>query len=489
MRFSLPTAVLAVVLAASVVLPAAASPRSTLVEVATSAELAAALAAAAPGHDIVLADGEYTFATMTGRHGTASQPITIRAAHPGRAVVTLGTPKIVDSSYVTVQGIAWHQPAEKGAIALQSTTRIRVTGNRFRLAPVAAPVAGKSYHWVVVAGPDSSHNRIDHNLFEGKRQLGVYVAIQDNGPQVSQHDRVDHNYFRDASQIVNPDGTIANGGESIRVGVSVQSESSGHAVIERNLFEDVDSDAEIVSIKSSDNIVRYNTIRSSYGSVSARRGDRNAYYGNWFYGEGKAGAGGIRLYGKHQQVYNNHFEGLTGTGFQAALQIGGGDIPADSDPADSATWSKHWQVQDATIVHNTFAGNVTNIELAGDYTRYDLPPLDSVIADNIVTGGQGVLFNEVLTPVNTRYAGNLAYPTGSATVGVAGIRVADPRLTDGHLAAGSPAIDTATGGFPFVSTDVDGQRRATPDVGADERSDGPVTRRPLTAADFAFLTD
>ena len=49
-------------------------------------------------------------------------------------------------------------------------------------------------------------------------------------------------------------------------------------------------------------------------------------------------------------------------------------------------------------------------------------------------------------------------------------------------AAGSPAIGGAVGGYPAITTDMDGQARndGAKDVGADELSGAPITNPPLT---------
>ena len=50
----------------------------------------------------------------------------------------------------------------------------------------------------------------------------------------------------------------------------------------------------------------------------------------------------------------------------------------------------------------------------------------------------------------------------------------DPKLTKVGdifaIAAGSPAIDAAGAGIPYVTDDIDGRPRDKPDVGADEVS-------------------
>ncbi|MGP3970341.1 chondroitinase-B domain-containing protein [Streptomyces sp. 6N223] len=441
-----------------------------VVDVSDSDELESAFAAARAGDRIVLADGEYTIGSMTGRNGTADEPITVVAARRGGAVINDGQLEVEDSSYVTFEGLTW---TNSDTLKITSSHHVRLTRNHFRL------TEEESLKWVLIGGANSHHNRIDHNLFEEKHQLGNFITIDGSETEQSQHDRIDHNHFRD----IGP--RAENEMEAIRVGWSEISESSGFTVVESNLFENCDGDPEIVSVKSNDNIVRYNTFRASQGTLTYRHGNRGEIYGNFFLGEGKPGTGGIRIYGQDHTIYNNYFEGLTGTGYDAALQLDGGDVDT------SGALSSHWRVYRATVVNNTFVNNVSNIEIGANY---DLAPVDSVIADNVVVGGEGKLFNELMTPVDLTYSGNIAWPTESATVGVtqpsSAIMEVDPLLArDGEgsvyrIGADSPAIDAGTGGHAFVTDDMDGQARAgAADVGADEHSSAAATRGPLSASE------
>ncbi|MFI2104222.1 polysaccharide lyase 6 family protein [Isoptericola sp. NPDC019693] len=443
------------------------------VRVSTSAQLAAAFADALPGDRIVLADGEYSMVKLADKAATAEHPIEIEGSTLGGAVITAGQLEIARSSHVVVRGLTWRNAS---TLKITASTNVRFTRNDLALtfAQPADPTSAR--HWLQISGEGSGYHRIDHNSFHDKTVLGNYVTVYGGTTQISQHDRIDHNYF--GTSPAQPE----NGGEAIRLGVSALSDSSSFATVEDNLFEDCDSDAEIVSLKSDDNTVRHNTIRSSAGVVSARRGDRNVIQGNVFLGEGKAGTGGVRLYGDDQVVYGNYFEGLRGSGYTAALQIDGGDVDG------SGSTSAHWRVHRATVVHNTFVDNTSNVEVGANYTY---PPVDSVVADNLVVGTAGPLFQELKQPAGVTYSGNIAWPTGAATVGLAvgprEIRVADPRLerVDGRwrLRPG-PALNTATGAYPFLVDDVDGQPRdRRPDVGADEVSDAPVTRQALERDD------
>ncbi|MFE7404570.1 polysaccharide lyase 6 family protein [Isoptericola sp. NPDC057559] len=444
------------------------------VRVSTSAQLAAAFADALPGDRIVLADGTYSMVKLADKAATAAHPIEIEGSTLGGAVVTGGQLEVARSSHVVVRGLAWRNAS---TLKITDSTNVRFTRNDLALTFPKPADPASARHWLQISGEGSGYHRIDHNSFHDKTVLGNYVTVYGGATQISQHDRIDHNYF--GTSPAQPE----NGGEAIRLGVSTLSDSSSFATVESNLFEDCDSDAEIVSLKSDDNTVRYNTIRSSAGVVSARRGDRNVIQGNVFLGEGKAGTGGVRLYGDDQVVYDNYFEGLRGSGFTAALQIDGGDVDG------SGSTSAHWRVHRATVVHNTFVDNTSSIEVGANYTY---PPVDSVVADNLVVGTAGPLFAELKQPAGITYAGNIAWPTGSATVGItataAQVRVANPLLVSSgglrRLSTGSPAVDAATGTYSFLSDDVDGQARdSRPDVGADELSAAAVTRHPLTTAD------
>ena len=267
-------------------------------------------------------------------------------------------------------------------LKLQASNNIRITRNIFRL------VETTSLKWVIIGGvwndPNavSHHNRIDHNLFENKSFAGNYITIDGSGDPVylsSQYDLIDHNHFRN----IGP--RIVNEMETIRVGWSELSRSSGFTTIENNLFENCDGDPEIISVKTCDNIVRYNTFISSQGTLCLRHGDRTTVNGNYFFGEGKDGTGGIRFYGDDHKIYNNYFEGLTGTIWDAALTITNGD----ADYSSSTNWSKHFRPRNAVIAFNTFVNNLHNIEIGytnnGNYTK---PPSNNLIANNVVQGSQ-----------------------------------------------------------------------------------------------------
>jgi len=440
-----------------------------------------------PGDIIELADGSYdTGGISIESSGTVHKPIIIRAAHNGQAVLAGESYfTLRRAAHIVIQG--FHFTSDRyTAIKLEACNNIRITRNTFQL----TESEGENGKWVYIGGvwddatAMSHHNRVDHNTFRDKHQLGNFITI-DGGDNVSQHDRIDHNYF------YNIGPRHDNEMEAIRVGWSQLSLTDGFTVIEYNLFEDCDGDPEIVSIKSGKDTVRYNTIKESQGTVSLRHGDGSVVHGNYFLGNGKSGTGGVRVYARYHKIYNNYFEGLTGDTWDAAITLTNGDT-------DTGSLSAHWRIDGVIIVNNTLVDNFSNIEIG--YGRADnswnREPRNVTMAHNLVVGGQADLIKIINEPTNFTWSANMMWPQNGWAVGLnvpeGEITVADPLLqyaaTESDslwfLTSESPAIDATPGNFFNIFDDIHGQERSLPeDIGADEYSLAPITRRPLTLAD------
>jgi poly(beta-D-mannuronate) lyase len=430
------------------------------VDVATTGALATAIAAAKPGDCIVLADGTYGFPTIKAK-GTTDKPIVISAKHRGKATVASGNLVLDGAAFVTVEGLSW---TSAGSVRVTDADHCRITRTRFH---PTAEVANTD--WISVTGT-SDATRIDHNELGPKHVISNIVMLSGHGSQIVTHTRIDHNYFHDVVR------TTGNGWETIRAGLSGLALSSSHTVIEANLFERCDGDPETISIKSSDNIIRNNTLRATRGEITLRHGNRNQVSGNYILGEGQASTGGIRVCGQDHRIFDNYVEGIDGLG--VFLESG------DSDAMNEAG-TAHYRVYRAQVVFNTIVGS-DGIANGGAHT---FAPVDSVIANNLVQGPSGHAFTQK-DPVTPTYEGNIAHPTGGTSVGMtvpaSAVRVVDPKLQQQggvwRLSATSPAIDAAVGSWAFVTTDIDGEPRSAPDVGCDERSSAPG-HGPLVPAD------
>ncbi|GAA0587565.1 lyase precursor [Kribbella sandramycini] len=434
--------------------------------VRTLDELGRALATAGPGTTITVADGHYPVTdpiAITNKRGRPGRPITLRAESIGGVVLTGAQSFVFSASAdITLQGFAFRQST---TLELPpDCRRIRLTRNDFQLADLPG------LHWLMVR---ADHSTIDHNAFHGKTTLGIYLGIEGAGTdQMAQGVHVYRNHFSDHSFPGD------NGGEPIRLGVSPRALSTAGAVIESNLFERANGDPEAISVKSSGNVIRHNTIRDSFGGIVLRHGNDNRVEGNYLL----AGKNGIRIYGNDHLIVNNYVERIAGTG----VVLGSGNV-RDHFPGEPPTSRTGNDAPDGVeIVLNTVLDCQTAI--SGESHR-TLPPLGCTIADNLLVAESGQLLNVPFQDGIT-WSGNLHW--GAASDGnapAAGFRRLDPKLAAGpdgvrRLTAGSPAINAASRSYRDVEEDLDGDRRTRrPDVGADEFSRRRPCRGPLTAAD------
>ena len=454
---------------------------------ATASSFKSALSVAIAGDTIELADGAYDIGgnSLT-KSGTADQRIVIKAQNRGKAELK-GSSAFTGKgiAFVTIEGFLFTSSATT-VVKTESCNNMRITRNVFRLTETAS---GK---WVLIGGTyniataNSHHNRIDHNRFEGKTQLGNYVTIDGSpsslgSPEASTDDRIDHNHFR----TIGPRAT--NEMETIRIGQSEICRSESRTVVEENLFEECDGDPEIVSVKTKKSVIRWNTFVRSQGTVCLRSSDSSLVEGNWFFGGGKSGTGGVRVYGQGHRIINNYFHALTGDTWDAPITITNGDAEL------SGSNTAHWRPTNITVAFNTFVENDQGLQFGfTNNGSYGKAPQNITAANNLVVGAKNQLVKVITAPSNLVWQGNIMYPRSGATLGItatdAQVKVIDPQLTGTdslyRIAAGSPAVDAAIGPWSAVGTDIDGQQRAGVwDVGADEVSSSQALHRPLTTTD------
>jgi len=457
-----------------------------------------------PGDIVLLEDGDYSGNGLSiTRSGCDLHPIMIKAKNQGKANI-LGklyfTFKGVE--YITIEGLNFNTDHVSSIIKLEGSNNIRITKNEFRMQNL---VDGQTSKWILISDvwdnkfTTSHHNRIDHNLFDTKLDGGSLIVIDGahgtSPGDISKYDRIDHNHFKN----VGP--RAANEKETIRIGVSDLTPCKAYCTVEYNLFEDCDGDPEVVSVKSWDNVIRYNTFRRCLGTVCLRQGGNNLVDGNYFFGEGKTdeagnGCGGVRVYGEKHRIINNYFEGLTGEKWDAACTITNGDAAVTS-----TSWSAHFIPKDVVFAFNTYVNNKSNIEIGfTNNDKYGKAPEECIIANNVYIEDGAPIVKAFSTKslAGVTFSNNIMHPTGTSSVGIsateAAIKVIDPLLikTDCpygdsncnetlpyaiyKLKAGSPAIDAANGAYDYVSADSEGQTRgAVKDIGADEYSTNPVS--------------
>jgi hypothetical protein len=403
------------------------------VTVSDSAGAKRALASAAPGQTLVFADGDYDLgrATLTVA-ATEGKPLVLRAKNGGKARLVGRTGFVLRrAAFVTVEGFDF-ATEDTVPVQIQGSHNVRVTQNRFRVRDTGgaqSPVR----RWVDISGvgagddgpaANSHHNRVDHNLFDGKNTPGNYIGVggltaPGQNPQSCRFDRIDHNYLKD----IGP--RIPNGMEAIRVGVSGFSLSSGNTIVEDNLFERCDGDPEVVSIKTCDAIIRNNTFRANEGGLCLRHGNRNTASGNVFLGEKRKGTDGVRVYGDDHRITGNYFSGLTGP----ALFVTNGNADYGVDytkgelPADKRILSSHVRPRRITFAQNVVVDCARPIVLGtpmGDRTK-QVPSQDIRFEKNTVfLTGNAAAVQVQTPPERLTWQGNMLRLTDGATLGLPG---------------------------------------------------------------------
>lgn len=426
------------------------TPPGHVVTVSSIQQLSDAVAKAQPGDRVQLAAGTYTTGTVQVRR----TGVTIASETLGKAVLG-GSVKLdlSGSSHVTVEGFFFN--AGNGVSVPVGATFDRVTRNVFQ-----GNLKGAD---LTVGGDDTE---VDHNTFQNRTAAGVYFQLSGPGSHdVAKRVHVDHNYF------YNHQFKGTNGGESIRFGLSSRQHGQAFGVIEYNLFDHADGDSEAISVKSSNNIVRYNTIVNSRGTISLRHGWNNTVDSNILLG----GTTGIRFFGNYQTVVNNLVQDTAGN----PLEVGGGEIRDDT-----SSTTAHEAADHALVAFNTLSGSGSRIVWINSGKPF--PPTDITIADNVLTGHRGTAVNG--TCGSAHYQGNVVFGVTGGSMAPTGFRLVDPRLvrdTNGLLwpMPNSPVIGAATGSFPQVTLDIDKQLRgAVKDIGAVEYT-ATDRGRPLTTAD------
>ncbi|MEV7097111.1 polysaccharide lyase 6 family protein [Amycolatopsis sp. NPDC051045] len=437
-------------IAAALVVVPGPSASAAQIRVTSLAALQSAMDKANPGDTIALADGSYSAGSTLSikRSGTGSAPVTIAAEHTGQATITGSKTFAFASgvSNVVLRGFKFRGGAALSVPA--GASRNRLTRNDFQLT--------SDGNWVTVSGDDTV---VDRNVFQNRTSQGVFLQILGPSGAMAKRVHVHHNYF------FNHQFSGSNGGESLRLGLSDRQSYTANALIENNLFEKADGDSEAISVKSSDNVVRDNTIRDSRGYLVLRHGNRSVVEGNLLFGSG------IRFHGNDHKIVGNY---VANSG-DRAIVFGSGN-EADSGPASKL----HDRPDRVTVAYNTVLGSNSVIDGDGG----DFKPKDCVVADNIVKGTSGTLVT-LPSGSTVKYEGNITFG------GTAGIpsRAVDPKLVKDaaglyRLASGSPAINAGAGSYPYAAKDFDSQARTGAfDVGADEYFASGTTRVPLTKAD------
>lgn len=238
------------------------------------ASLIAAWSAAQPGDAIILADGVYDFGAtfLTGLSGTSAAPVWVIPQTLLGAELVGATEIRTTGDFINVQGVR-----VRDTTSLSHAWRFVGDNNRFlsnELVRMAQAGLGIGFYG---SFNEAADNLSDDNFVTFIEPDQSSIA---NPLPTPKQNWYHHNTFTNQNPLF-----IGNAGSPINLGFGYSPpfnpDTAHGSIVEWNDFVDYQRDGEIVSIKSDDNIVRFNrssnTLRSHY---SVRLGDNNLIYGN-----------------------------------------------------------------------------------------------------------------------------------------------------------------------------------------------------------------
>ncbi len=419
--------------------------------VADSPERFAELAeAAGPGDEIVIADGIHRDWRVTiAVSGSTEAPIIIRSQTPGGAIFQGNSRFGVTGSHIVLRGLRFEHCGPGITVHLEGANDCRVTQCQF----FHCGNPRSTFGHILRVDMDSHRNRVDHCYFTGSKSMSVGQRITGD-PEVGTDNRYDHNIFRDIFRY------WINGQENIQLGQN-QRDFGGQeprALVERNLFDHAWADSEIISSKSSRNIVRHNVAaHCKRAAFVLRGGDHARFEGNVVYNCG----GGVRVLGTGHEIVNN----LLVDNHTYGVHLGTGTAEGNMQVA----------ADDTLVAFNTIVGSPQGVHSMPPTEARPHVPQRCRILNNLIVGSGGRLMDtDSLEQEETRR--NLFWGQGSAEIGREGedAIIEDPLLSgDGIFLRPSESSPAIASGLPVpeVTHDRLGRPRPrgdAPDIGAEE---------------------
>jgi poly(beta-D-mannuronate) lyase len=423
--------------------------------VASPEQFATAIVAAGPGDTIRIADGRYSgwrLSVPPTVAGAANARIRIVPQSEHGVTFTGPTTVVIRGDYIELADFRFEGTGKNS---------VTVRGHHNRISGLVFRDAGDKdspFPGILVVEPGAIGNEIDHCQFIGSLSMSIKIRMRRGKPApVDTH--IHHNLFQDIVR------RAKNGQEPIQLGQDRNADVPLHALVEYNQFLRVNGDPELISNKSSENVIRYNLVIDSDGEIVLRTGRNCIVEGNIFIDS----RGGVRVSGSGHRIVNNFVKTATGRGI----------VLTDG--------TRRYRVATGNLIaHNTVISDGRGIFFATFDPEVMEPAAGNRFVNNILVGisARPVIAarkSEVLPErlAQNSFEGNLMWqeqvaPEGAPLALGDGFIIANPRIevTDDNipsLLAGSPAIDAGLAGV--AGTDIRGRPRpsgAGADIGAFE---------------------
>ncbi len=283
------------------------------VNVSNTAELHAAVDQAKEGDQIILADGNYEDVQLiVNASGSFNRKLEIKAMHPGKVSFTGDARVEIRGNHILLSGIyfkdgdrnqkEWksHGP---GLVAIYGDYNEVADCLFYDFDDVSSAYITTSLN---EAGHVSQYAHIHHCAFLEKQTLDQVINLNntlkktlDGEPGKPMYHRVSYCYFSNPKK-------KGNAGGGIRVGY--WRKDYGRCLIDHNMFERQDSEAEIITSKCMENVYWANTFMNCQGTFNFRHGDKQVAINNYFFGtDKKKEYGGMYVWGSNHIIGANYF--------------------------------------------------------------------------------------------------------------------------------------------------------------------------------------
>lgn len=446
-------------------------------------EVNKALTDAKAGDTVIIKDGIYrdAFITMPAS-GEEGKPVTLTAQTPGGVIFTGNAPHpstatiMLTGKYQHVTGLVFHKSTGGPAVWFKGATFSRLSHCAFNESGETRSV----FSHMIEMGEDAADNEIDHCYMS--RSISMSIGTRGGALRCKIH----HNWWRDITAL------SSNGQEPLQLQYGRAGQqpdltetpvASLFALVEYNLFDGACGDEEIVSVKSNDNTIRYNTFlahpTANKGGLNVRHAHRTVVDSNVFLGTDY----GVRVSGDDNVIINNYIERPT-NGIR--LTAGGPNrwayLPARNTLVANNT------VIDSAYSAMEIATYMGMKDPKGGPNVVSIYPTGNRILNNLLVSKRPDSVVRLPPPEtgdvkSNEYRNNLGWCAKAKSVGDIkvpdGVEIADPKLAKAgdHFRPepGSPALGKGIL-VKQAKADITGHARSeTPDIGCEQVTGGSLT--------------
>jgi hypothetical protein len=425
--------------------------------VSSIAGLQNAINTSGPRDIIILADATYLDNTFNISHSN----ITIKATTPGGVFLNGTNANTISGSNVTFSGFQFTSNTT------MTGSPVTVSGNSNTLTQLNFN-GYSSDHMLYISG---LNNIVSYCNFQKKPAImSPKAGIGDLIQIIPDLTNPGYNKIQYCSFQKLPGLGGDFGNECIRIGNSTYATVISRTIVEYCYFEDTGlGDSETISVKSMENVIRYNTMGNNpKANFCFRNGNNNVAYGNFF-----MNSGGIRVKEANNiYCYNNYFKNCGDAIVSAPVKYVYVSPNLDNINFIHNTFIGGTLIELDTSTNNTWANNIFK-KTSGDIFSGSIFGMSFAV--NTYSGNLGVTINSGMSNVNPQLVINTDSYYGISS-------------TSSTIAAASasytPILDIAgVDDGPTLLFDISGQARplsvTLKDVGCDESTTGTITNHPL----------